>query len=82
MSDERVRDARLEGKWDQAVGRIREAWGALTDDDLERSRGRWKELIGRIRERTGETLDTVERRLSEILDRVEESGRPASTDGD
>ncbi len=81
MSDE-PRNARLEGKWDQAVGRVREAWGALTDDDLDRSKGDWKELVGKVRERTGETIEDIERRLSEILDRVEESGDPSdSKDG-
>ncbi len=75
------RSARLEGKWDQAVGRVREAWGALTDDDLERSRGDWRELVGKIRERSGEAIEDIERKLSEILDRVEESGEPShSTD--
>jgi len=27
----------MEGKWDQARGRVKEAWGVLTDDELDRA---------------------------------------------
>ncbi|MCD9625232.1 CsbD family protein [Rhabdothermincola salaria] len=70
------RDAQLEGQWDQMRGRVREAWGALTDDDVDRAKGNWTQLIGNIRERTGEAADTIESKLSEILDTVEEKGSP------
>lgn len=58
---------KLEGKWDQARGRIREAWGSLTDDDLDRTEGKWDQVVGTIKEKTGETAEAVERRLREIL---------------
>jgi uncharacterized protein YjbJ (UPF0337 family) len=67
------RDARLEGNWDQLKGRVREAWGALTDDDVDRVEGRWEQLVGTIRERTGESLDQVETKLNEIVDKLEAS---------
>jgi uncharacterized protein YjbJ (UPF0337 family) len=31
----------MEGKWDQARGRVKEAWGVLTDDELDRTEGKW-----------------------------------------
>lgn len=70
----RARDAELEGKWEQARGRVREAWGALTDDDVDRSEGKWDQLVGAIRERTGESVDTIETKLNEILDKVKSRG--------
>lgn len=73
MAD-RNRDAKLEGNWQQMRGRVREAWGALTDDDVERARGNWEQLVGVVRERTGESLDTVEKKLNELLDQAERSG--------
>jgi uncharacterized protein YjbJ (UPF0337 family) len=36
----------LEGKWDQAKGRVKEAWGVLTDDDLNRTEGQWNQVAG------------------------------------
>jgi uncharacterized protein YjbJ (UPF0337 family) len=62
-------DLKTEGKWDHYKGRIREAWGSLTDDDLERSEGRYDQLVGTIKEKTGEATDTVEAKLKDILDR-------------
>lgn len=79
MADEQQmqeRNSRLEGKWEDVRGRIREAWGALTDDDVDRSKGNWSQLVGTIRERTGEKVDDIENKLNDMLDRVEEAGSP------
>jgi len=57
----------LEGQWDQTKGRVKEAWGVLTDDDLDRSQGKWDQLVGTIKEKTGDSLEIVERKLHDIL---------------
>jgi uncharacterized protein YjbJ (UPF0337 family) len=56
-----------EGKWDQARGRVKEAWGALTDDDIDRTEGKKDRLVGVIKEKTGESVDTIERKLRDIF---------------
>jgi uncharacterized protein YjbJ (UPF0337 family) len=53
-----------EGRWDQLKGKVRQFWGKLTDDDLEKSKGDYTELIGIIKEKTGETREEIERRLN------------------
>jgi uncharacterized protein YjbJ (UPF0337 family) len=58
----------MEGKWDQARGRVKEAWGVLTDDDLDRTEGKKDRLVGVIKEKTGESVDTIERKLKDIFD--------------
>ena len=65
----------LEGSWDQMRGRVREAWGDLTDDEVDQSKGQWDQLVGTIREKTGETAEAVERKLGELIDQVDEAGR-------
>lgn len=62
-TDERLQ---FEGKWDQMRGRVKEAWGALTDDDLDRSQGKWDQLVGAIKEKTGDSMDDIERKLKEL----------------
>ncbi|HEY7564723.1 MAG TPA: CsbD family protein [Acidimicrobiia bacterium] len=55
-----------EGRWQQLRGRLRQMWGALTDDDLENARGSRDKLIGKIKEKTGETAEEIERKLASI----------------
>lgn len=61
-------DLKAEGKWDKARGRIKEAWGDLTDDELDQTEGRWEQLVGTIKEKTGETTDAVEKKLKDLVD--------------
>ncbi len=56
---------RVEGSWKQLKGKVREQWGALTDDDLDRIDGRREQLVGRIQEAYGVTKDDAERRVRE-----------------
>lgn len=57
----------FEGTWDQMRGRVKEAWGSLTDDDLDRTEGRWDQLVGTIKERTGETMESIEEKLNKMM---------------
>lgn len=66
-------DLKTEGRWDQVKGRVKEAWGTLTDDDLDRTEGKMDRLVGTIKEKTGETTEAIERRMSEWLDKGKEA---------
>ena len=63
-----MRDVKTEGKLQQMRGRIRELWGDITDDDIDRARGDAEQLIGRIKEKTGESAENIRRRLKELMD--------------
>jgi uncharacterized protein YjbJ (UPF0337 family) len=65
----------LRGQWKQIQGRIKNAWGELTDDDLARVEGDWDKLVGKIQERTGQVREDVERGLNNLLDRIAEETR-------
>ena len=43
----------LKGKWLQLKGGIREKWGQLTDDDVDKVGGSVERLVGLIQERYG-----------------------------
>jgi uncharacterized protein YjbJ (UPF0337 family) len=59
----------LEGNWKQLRGQLKDWWGKLTDDDLERIEGKRDKLIGVLQERYGYAkLDAereIDRRFSE-----------------
>lgn len=62
----------IEGNWKQFRGRIRQQWGKLTDDDLDRIAGKRTELIGRLQERYGKTREAAEEMVNEWLARAKE----------
>ena len=53
----------LRGQWNQLKGSIREQWGKLTDDDLDRIQGQSEQLVGRIQERYGIARDEAQREV-------------------
>jgi uncharacterized protein YjbJ (UPF0337 family) len=51
----------ISGQWAQFKGRLKEQWGALTDDELEAIAGNREQLIGKLQEKHGLTKDEAER---------------------
>jgi len=60
---------RLEGKWKQLSGSVREQWGRLTFDWVSVVAGRHNQVAGRIQERYGIYKEEGERQLKEFLNR-------------
>ena len=65
----------FEGKWKQAKGNIRQWWGDLTDDDVEKVKGNRDELVGKLQERYGWTRDKAEHEINERFDEFDRSTR-------
>ena len=60
----------LQGQWRQLRGKIKEHWGNLTDDDLDRANGRYDQLVGALQERYGYSKADAETKLSDFLSDV------------
>lgn len=45
---------KMSGSWKQFVGKVKERWGELTEDDLDRYEGQMDQLEGYIEKRTGQ----------------------------
>ncbi len=56
----------IEGKWKQLRGRVREAWGDLTDDDLDTIDGKRERLAGVVQEKYGVAKDEAERQIADF----------------
>jgi uncharacterized protein YjbJ (UPF0337 family) len=67
----------LKGQWTQLKGKVREQWGNLTDDDLDRIQGNAEMLIGRLQERYGRSREQAEQEFDRWL-QAQESQRKAS----
>lgn len=59
---------RVEGNWKQFKGKVKEKWGNLTDDDLDRVGGRRNQLEGVIQERYGIAKDQARQDIDRWLD--------------
>ena len=64
----------FEGKWKEMRGQVKEWWGNLTDDELDKTGGKSEQLIGLLQQKYGYTREHAEtefqRRLTEVKDAV------------
>jgi uncharacterized protein YjbJ (UPF0337 family) len=56
----------LKGDWNQLKGKVKEAWGKLTDQDLDVIEGKRDQLIGLIQKNYGIARDEAERQVQEF----------------
>jgi uncharacterized protein YjbJ (UPF0337 family) len=59
----------VEGNWKQLKGKIKEEFGNLTDEDLEKIAGNREQLEGKIQERYGLTKNAAHRAVDEWMTR-------------
>ena len=56
----------MKGTWKQLVGKAKEKWGRLTEDDWKVVEGKRDQLVGKIQERYGIAREEAERQLAEF----------------
>ncbi|CAN5458778.1 hypothetical protein BH09BAC6_BH09BAC6_22370 [soil metagenome] len=49
----------LKGSWNELKGKIKQAYGDLTDDDLTHEEGKDDETLGKLQKKTGKTRDEL-----------------------
>ncbi|HUI21917.1 MAG TPA: CsbD family protein [Methylocella sp.] len=60
---------RIEGNWKQLKGKVKEQWGNLTDDDLDKIAGKREQLEGKIQERYGISKDAARQNIDDWIRR-------------
>lgn len=60
----------LAGKWKQMRGQVKQTWGKLTDNDLDRISGRFDELAGLVQEKYGYSREQAEREVQHFVEKV------------
>lgn len=61
-----VNQQTLEGNWNEIKGQLRERWGQLSGDELDRAQGNVEQLVGTIQRQTGEAREYIETYLEEL----------------
>ena len=62
----------VEGKWKQMKGAVKEKWGKLTDDDLDKIAGKREILVGRLQECYGLHKELAELQCDELCNTAED----------
>ncbi|ARU05368.1 hypothetical protein CCO03_12330 [Comamonas serinivorans] len=60
-----MNEDRIQGNWLKFKGKVKEAWGKLTDDDVDVIAGRRDQLVGKIQERQGLAKDVAEQQVAD-----------------
>ena len=56
----------IKGGWNELKGKIKQAYGDLTDDDLIREEGKDDELLGKLQKKTGKGRDELVKWLNDL----------------
>lgn len=56
----------FEGKWDVLKGKMKHAWGKLTDDDFKKIEGNHDILCGRLQELYGYSKEEAKKKIDKF----------------
>ena len=59
-------ELKIRGTWNELKGKIKQAYGDLTDDDLIREEGKDDELLGKLQQKTGKGRDELVKWLNDL----------------
>jgi uncharacterized protein YjbJ (UPF0337 family) len=58
----------IKGKWDEIKGGVKNLWGKVTDDDLEKIKGNIQSVSGIVEEKYGESKESIAKKLDNLMD--------------
>ncbi len=61
-----MNETTLKGGWNELKGKIKQAYGDLTDDDLAYEEGQSDEMYGKIQQKTGKTKDEITKAIADL----------------
>ena len=60
-----MNELQVKGNWNVIKGKLKQAYGELTDDDLVYSQGGEDELVGRLQKKLGKTKEEIRRAIDD-----------------
>lgn len=61
-----MNETTLKGGWNELKGKIKQAYGDLTDDDLTYAEGKEDEMWGKLQQKTGKTKDEIRKAVADL----------------
>lgn len=59
----------FQGKWEEVKGKMKQAWGKLTDDDYDVIEGSHQEIYGKLQKHYGYTKEQAEKAVRDFQDK-------------
>jgi uncharacterized protein YjbJ (UPF0337 family) len=59
----------FQGNWEEIKGKMKKAWGKLTDDDFDQLKGNQQEIFGKLQKHYGYTREQVEKAIKDFNER-------------
>jgi uncharacterized protein YjbJ (UPF0337 family) len=61
-----MNETTIKGGWNELKGKIKQAYGDLTDDDLTYSEGKEDEMWGKLQQKTGKSKDEIRKAVADL----------------
>ncbi|CCH54990.1 CsbD family protein [Fibrisoma limi BUZ 3] len=61
-----MNETTIKGGWNELKGKIKQAYGDLTDDDLAYEEGQADEMWGKLQQKTGKTKDEINKAIADL----------------
>ncbi|GAB3725716.1 CsbD family protein [Spirosoma lituiforme] len=61
-----MNETTIKGGWNELKGKIKQAYGDLTDDDLTYAEGKEDEMWGKLQQKTGKTKDEINKSIADL----------------
>ena len=65
----------IKGKWTEVKGKLRQQWGKLTDDEIQKMKGTNEELVGALQKAYGYEKDKAQEEINSFVSRDEDKDR-------
>lgn len=62
-----VDESQMKAKWNEFKGGVRNVWGKISDDDLEKTKGNFTKISALIQEKYGDTKEGVKKKMDRLL---------------
>lgn len=72
---------KLSGDWHSVVGKVKEKFGQITNDDLSKIQGNMDQLVGLIQQKAGQTREQAESFLANMNDKAGNAFRDVTEKG-
>ena len=61
-----MNETTIKGGWNELKGKIKQAYGDLTDDDLTYAEGKEDEMWGKLHQKPGNTKDEIRKAVADL----------------